>query len=402
MRGEGEAVALGVRLQEAQIVLDGLGGEREDGGGEAAGEEVAPLGGELADGQALGVRGQRLEAVVDALVRQVGHEASSSKRCVGCNSHCVCRSVLSSIRAKAGSMDPARVARERQSGRRTACGCRVPRRVHGHLPSLPTGPPRRRPRLRTGHRRRRVQRRLRPRRRRTPHPLGRPGRPGRLRRPPGRHHRLLRRRRHRRRPRPPPAHRRLLPHRRRPRHRRPRGRLLPRRIGRLRDVARHRALRDPRGRPDPAPHRHHRGPLRRLPRPHARPHRAQGRPPPRLLRRQLPPRTLARRRDHRRARPHGTRPRIRPRLRRRRRGGTGLGPHRPRRDPRGAPRARRPRGQTGRGRRGRPRTHRPRRHRHRRGRAAPASTSSPRSAPETPSPPDSSPPPSADSTSPHD
>ncbi len=93
MRGEGEAVALGVRLQEAQVVRDGLGGEGEDGGGVAAGEEVAALGGELADGQAPGVRGEGLEAVVDAfggevgdlvllprgrLVHRAGHGASSS------------------------------------------------------------------------------------------------------------------------------------------------------------------------------------------------------------------------------------------------------------------------------------------------------------------------------------
>ena len=46
------------------------GGEGEDGGGETVREEVAALGGQLADAQAGGVRGQPLETVVDALRRE--------------------------------------------------------------------------------------------------------------------------------------------------------------------------------------------------------------------------------------------------------------------------------------------------------------------------------------------
>jgi hypothetical protein len=53
-------------------VLQALGGEGEYGGGEAAGEEVPALGGQLADGQALGVRREALEAVVDVFRRQAG------------------------------------------------------------------------------------------------------------------------------------------------------------------------------------------------------------------------------------------------------------------------------------------------------------------------------------------
>jgi hypothetical protein len=70
VRGEGEAVALGVHLEESEIVLDGLGGEGEHRGGEAAGEEVAALGCEGADGEAggFGVRRERLETVIDRLV----------------------------------------------------------------------------------------------------------------------------------------------------------------------------------------------------------------------------------------------------------------------------------------------------------------------------------------------
>lgn len=61
VRGEGEAVADGVRLHQFEVVRQALGGQREDGGGESAGEEVAALGGQLADGQALGVRGRPLK-----------------------------------------------------------------------------------------------------------------------------------------------------------------------------------------------------------------------------------------------------------------------------------------------------------------------------------------------------
>ncbi|CAM5730581.1 hypothetical protein SMICM304S_07914 [Streptomyces microflavus] len=72
MRGEREAVALGVRLQQGEVVLDRLGGEGEDGGGEPAGEEVAALGGQGGDGQALRVGRERLEAVVDTLLGEAG------------------------------------------------------------------------------------------------------------------------------------------------------------------------------------------------------------------------------------------------------------------------------------------------------------------------------------------
>ncbi|ARX86107.1 hypothetical protein SMD44_05576 [Streptomyces alboflavus] len=68
VRREGEGVPGGVLLHEREVVLKALGGEGEHGGGEAAGEEVAALRGELADGQPVGVRRQRLEAVVDPLV----------------------------------------------------------------------------------------------------------------------------------------------------------------------------------------------------------------------------------------------------------------------------------------------------------------------------------------------
>lgn len=77
MRGEREAVALRVRLQEIEVVGHRIGGEREDGGGEPAGEEVAALGGEVSDGQALRVRGQGLEAVVDAFVGEGGRAGRS-------------------------------------------------------------------------------------------------------------------------------------------------------------------------------------------------------------------------------------------------------------------------------------------------------------------------------------
>ncbi len=70
MRGERESVAGGVRLHEVEVVLQTLGGQREDGGGEAAGEEVAALGGQLGDGQTVGVRGEALEAVVDPFLGQ--------------------------------------------------------------------------------------------------------------------------------------------------------------------------------------------------------------------------------------------------------------------------------------------------------------------------------------------
>ena len=81
VRGEREAVADGVRLHEREVVLQALGRQGEDGGREAAGEEVAALGGQLADGQAVGVRREALEAVVDAFPGESGegfhtHEAS--------------------------------------------------------------------------------------------------------------------------------------------------------------------------------------------------------------------------------------------------------------------------------------------------------------------------------------
>lgn len=72
VRREGEAVPGGVRLHELQVVLQALGGQREDGGGETAGEEVAALSGQLGEGQAVGVRREALEAVVDTLLGQLG------------------------------------------------------------------------------------------------------------------------------------------------------------------------------------------------------------------------------------------------------------------------------------------------------------------------------------------
>ncbi|CAD5952014.1 protein of unknown function [Streptomyces sp. KY75] len=117
VRGEGEAVALRVRLQQGEVVLHRLGGEGEDGGGEPAGEEVAALGGEGGDGQALGVGRERLEAVVDAFFGEAGGQLLGSGgeafgcqgkllevRCIICNTHCAYRSTLSNIRADARSM----------------------------------------------------------------------------------------------------------------------------------------------------------------------------------------------------------------------------------------------------------------------------------------------------------
>jgi hypothetical protein len=72
VRGEGETVAGRVRLHEREIVFQPLGGEGEHGCGEAAGEEVAALGRQLGDGQAVGVRREALEAVVDAFLGQAG------------------------------------------------------------------------------------------------------------------------------------------------------------------------------------------------------------------------------------------------------------------------------------------------------------------------------------------
>ncbi len=66
VRGEGEVVPVGVGLHQREVVLDRLGGQRQDRGGEAAAEQIAALGGQFADGAALGVRGERLETVVDA------------------------------------------------------------------------------------------------------------------------------------------------------------------------------------------------------------------------------------------------------------------------------------------------------------------------------------------------
>jgi hypothetical protein len=72
VRGEGEAVAGRVRLHELEVVLQALGGEGEDGSGEAVGEEVAALGGQLADRQAVGVGREALETVVDELLGERG------------------------------------------------------------------------------------------------------------------------------------------------------------------------------------------------------------------------------------------------------------------------------------------------------------------------------------------
>ncbi|CAM5467282.1 hypothetical protein SRIMM317S_00381 [Streptomyces rimosus subsp. rimosus] len=130
VRGEGQAVPLGVALQQREVVLQRFGGQGEDGGGEAAGEQVPPLRRELADGTAVRVRGKPLEAVVDAFVREGlrvpggggcvgagrgtggaavgvgrgGHGASSRSCCTVCNTHCAYRLQLSNIRAIAGSM----------------------------------------------------------------------------------------------------------------------------------------------------------------------------------------------------------------------------------------------------------------------------------------------------------
>lgn len=85
MRGEREAVAFRVRLQEGEVVLDRLGGQGEDRGGEAAGEEVAAFGGQGADGQAVRVGRECLEAVVDPFVGKSGEfgESSRGDRVVG-------------------------------------------------------------------------------------------------------------------------------------------------------------------------------------------------------------------------------------------------------------------------------------------------------------------------------
>ncbi|MFK4545162.1 hypothetical protein RKD29_004758 [Streptomyces tendae] len=77
MRREGEAVPHGVRLHELQVVLQALGGQREHGGGETAGEEVAALSGQLGDGQAVRVRREALEAVVDVLLGQPGESVAA-------------------------------------------------------------------------------------------------------------------------------------------------------------------------------------------------------------------------------------------------------------------------------------------------------------------------------------
>ncbi len=72
VRGEGQSVPLGVRLQEGEVRLDGLGGQRQYGRGEPAGEQVPAFGGQGADGQPLGVGRQPLEAVVDAFTGECG------------------------------------------------------------------------------------------------------------------------------------------------------------------------------------------------------------------------------------------------------------------------------------------------------------------------------------------
>lgn len=59
---------------------EGLGGEGEHRGGETAGEEVAALGGQLGDGEAVGVRRQPLETVVETLVPEVLFAESSGDR----------------------------------------------------------------------------------------------------------------------------------------------------------------------------------------------------------------------------------------------------------------------------------------------------------------------------------
>lgn len=177
VRGEREAVAPRVRLQEGEVVLDGLGRQREHRGGEPAGEEVAPLGGQLGDGQPLRVGRERLEPVVDPFISEsgqsgqfarsghgtvgslgshgglldrsgsswvvVGHRQPSSVictvlRCSTCNTHCVYRSGLSNIRADARSKVRTGAARRprgapsaRNPGqdrrRRRDHRCRVPR-----------------------------------------------------------------------------------------------------------------------------------------------------------------------------------------------------------------------------------------------------------------------------------
>ena len=73
----------------ARLCSSALGGEGEDGGGEAAGEEVAALGGQFADGAGRSASGREaLEAVVDAFVGEPAATAvsalamgSSSDRC---------------------------------------------------------------------------------------------------------------------------------------------------------------------------------------------------------------------------------------------------------------------------------------------------------------------------------
>ncbi|BBJ41338.1 hypothetical protein SSPO_040560 [Streptomyces antimycoticus] len=114
MRGEGEPMGGGVALHRHQIVLQCLGRQGQDGRGEAAGEQGAPLGGELADRQALGARRQPLEAVVHALPRESGdglvavvggHGGASitDSGCNLCNVHCAYRLALSNIPPSTGS-----------------------------------------------------------------------------------------------------------------------------------------------------------------------------------------------------------------------------------------------------------------------------------------------------------
>lgn len=355
-------------------------------GREAAGEQVAALCREGADGQsrALGVRGQCLEPVVDRFVgessdRAVACHGSSSNcraprgRCVSCNAHCVFRSALSNIRANAGSMVPggrpvrSRSDRDRHRDRNRSRGRRLPRRVHGHVRAHGSGAARRRAVVRPGHRRSRVQCGVRARRVRAQRQVGRPGGRGRLRRAPCRGHRRVRRRHSGGAARSAAADRDLLPyggragHVRRPARVRRRpgpvgGRLLPDRVRRLRHVPRDAARGRRVVRPDPAPLRDHRRALRGLPRPAALPADPGARPPARLLRRQLPHEPVAGRRARRPPGPARPGPGRGHRLRRRGRGGSRLGPARRPRDPPGDSRAGRAGGEAGRVGRDGPRT----------------------------------------------
>lgn len=72
MGGEGEPVPGRVGLHEGEVVLEPLRGEGQHGGREAVGEQVAALGGQLADSEDVGVRREALEAVVDPFPGESG------------------------------------------------------------------------------------------------------------------------------------------------------------------------------------------------------------------------------------------------------------------------------------------------------------------------------------------